>query len=162
MSLRGKLEALARVLPRRQVHVDGELYLDRYYLWGRPPNQDGWEGLIVPRLRLLPTAYLHHFHRPDGDRLCHNHPWHAMGRVLAGHYTEQRYAGHPADGVPTGLIKREPGEWYGITPDTFHRLARVSEGGAWTLFIIIGDKLQSWGYWDPVGKLFIPWRERCH
>lgn len=145
------LEMVATMLPRRPIYVEGELYLERYYLAGdmnrvlrgfwpeesRPDAQeshlrDGW------------THYLHCFRRPDAARDLHNHPWHGITRLLHGGYVERRSEG-----------SREvwAGESYELLPDTYHTIERLLTPTVWTLFSH-GPRLQGWGFM--VNGSFVP------
>lgn len=115
--------------PHRVIQdLDGRPYLTRYYL------------LHVAR-RWLPGVFLHHFHRGDGDRDLHHHPWrHSISLILAGGYTEERID-------PDGETRKRdfgPGRLNVINANDYHRVDLL-EHDAWTLFIA-GKKMQRWGF----------------
>lgn len=114
--------------PHRVIQdLDGRPYLTRYYL------------LHVAR-RWLPGVFLHHFHRGDGDRDTHNHPWRrAISVILVAGYIEERLVG-------SELVKRVVRPWSinFINANDYHRVDLL-EHDAWSLFIA-GKKEQDWGF----------------
>ena len=83
----------------------------------------------------------------DADPCLHNHPWPwAFSYILAGFYLEARGRSH--------LLRRD-GDWLTLRTNTFHRIAEVSDGGAWTLFITSAGPRQPWGFLVP-GQGFTP------
>lgn len=164
MILRRILEAVAKRLPERRIVVKGELYLQRYYLFGRMPDDLAalWNCGDTPRERLgfLPTTYLHHFHRPDADRDCHNHPWHGRGVVLVGGYIEERWLGYPGNPESyKAMVVRKPFAEQNLEPHTYHRIDTLLAPTVWTLFWV-GKQQQTWGYWSEDLGRHVPWRER--
>lgn len=158
------LTLVARFLPERRIIIDGEIYLRRYYLWGRMPDDlaDLWNCGTRPRQRLgfLRTAYLHRFEKPDADRDCHNHPWSGRSLILVGGYIEDRWTAHPSKpGAQLVRVERRPLTRMRLEPDTFHRIDSLRAPVVWTLFRI-GPKVQGWGYWDARTEQFVPWRDR--
>jgi hypothetical protein len=107
--------------PMRLIDINGEPYLERY-----------WLG----RVRLFGrecTAYLHHFVSGDGDRKAHDHPFRAVSFILSGSYLEERVTAlSPVCGY---VAKRRRIRWFNkLWPMDFHRVIRY-EGDVWTLFI---------------------------
>ena len=153
---------LASKLPRREILVDGEEYLDRYYIAG--PMPDGlarlWKSETpterLPWLRR--TWYLHRFHRPDEDRHLHNHPWQALGLILYGGYIELR--SEDGGGIVSRLVKA--GDKQVIRPNTYHTISSLLDENmnnsreVWTLFGV-GERVQGWGFL--VDGEHVPWRE---
>jgi hypothetical protein len=89
---------------------------------------------------------LHHFHRPDGDRALHNHPWRwAISIVLSGSYLEERRGG----------LLRVVSRFNLLRAEDFHRVAEL-RGDVWTIFVA-GPECQQWGF-DEDGE-FTYWRE---
>lgn len=136
---------LNRMFERRDIGVDGELYLRRWYVRGV-----GTEHQV----------FLHHIIRPDAGRELHDHPFDFKTRILSGGYYEQ--------------FKRTPevtdGQWC-IAGDTFehpaeytHRLAKVLDG-TYTL-VSAGAARRVWGFlasrrnstWT-CAMTWLPWRE---
>ncbi len=101
---------------------------------------------------------LHRFHRADGDRALHNHPWKiSYSLILRGSYTEERKLddeeinGTDAPRTRTRLVR-----WFNVLRDTdFHRVTEL-HGEVWTLFVT-GPRVQSWGF-EEDGE-FTDWRE---
>ncbi len=102
---------------------------------------------------------LHRFHRADGDRALHNHPWKiSYSLILRGSYTEERKLddeeinGTNAPRTRTRLVR-----WFNILRDTdFHRVVELRGDEVWTLFVT-GPRVQSWGF-EEDGE-FTDWRE---
>lgn len=121
---------------------DGDPYLSR---------------LLLPRVRLLGREFrpmLHHFHRPDADRVLHNHPWTwAVSLVLAGSYVEERL-----EALVYGIETRETRlvRWFNrLTDQDYHRVERLN-GDVWTLFVT-GKRTQDWGFLED-GR-HVQWQE---
>lgn len=158
------LTFIARFLPERRIMVGGEVYLRRYYLFGRMPEllADKWNCGKLPRQRLgfLRTRYLHCFEQPDDDRDCHCHPWVGKSRILSGGYVEDRWSAHPR--LPASQLQtheRKPGQLVRLEPDTYHRIDKLNAPRVWSLFTA-GEPVQVWGYWDARAEAFVPWYAR--
>lgn len=158
-------EMIAAYLPERRIVIDGELYLQRFYLFGKMPDDLAllWNCGVIPKQRIgfLPTTYLHRFHKPDKDRACHNHPWSGRGLILVGGYIEERWSTHPAEaGAYKYMRVMAPFARQKLEADTFHRVASLLvDGPIWTIFQI-GEYQQKWGYWIEEENRFIPYNER--
>jgi hypothetical protein len=173
------LSKLVKVLnlPERVIKRDdvrpGRCYLRRYYLLG-----DGAEtlrkyfpeGHKAPRwwqkpFMKLPLVYLHKFESSDEDEELHSHPWTATSLILSGGYLEERRAtirGAFPDGLDVYEVVRtpfRPGQINRLHPDTFHRV-RLFGDECWTL-IVVGDRVQDWGFWSPTTGEFEGWREHA-
>lgn len=150
---RRALIRLARRHPLRHIQVDGEPYLDRYYICG--PNTRFFPYSIEPVRPDLPfTLFLHHFRRGDQDRDLHNHPWAwAVSLMLAGGYYEEYF--DEEDNLRVREIK--PGQLNAFHADHFHRVD-LRERDGWSL-IAVGPKIQSWGFKNRETKQFVHWRE---
>lgn len=155
-AIRGAFAAIARLAceaftadiePRRIMDREGgTVYLERYYLFGGPSEDGEWADAPI-------GVFLHRFRRSDDDVELHNHPWEAsVSFILAGGYVEERRVG---DEVVTRRL--EPFSVNIIAADDFHRVDLL-ESDAWTLFVV-GRKAQSWGFWNRVTKVTMPWRE---
>lgn len=142
-----KLEAVTEKLPNRTISTSGSPYLTRWYLWPEGPrtteNEDDDSDLPF-------AVFLHKFHRGDGDRDQHNHPWDlSVAIVLAGGYREER-----GDEVRTVL----PGTVNVIRGDDFHRVDLLDPAkGSWSLFIA-GRKTGGWGFKDATSGIVTPWQ----
>lgn len=131
-------------------YTDGSPYLTRV-LFPRIPFI-GWRPM------------LHKFHRPDGDRALHNHPWRAaFSIVLAGSYVEERLLPDEAQLYRAAGLELTPAIetrhvrwWNYLTDADFHRITEL-RGSVYTLFVI-GERIQTWGFLDAFGVV-TPWRE---
>lgn len=165
--IRWFLTWLVQFLPKRVIVREGDGdYLERYYLGGNVGGLNYFpEGNDKPRwfqrwTTWLPCVYLHRFARSDEDVELHNHPWEAKSLILVGGYVEEYRAPAPLNSPKAFVVKRRtlrPGDVNTIGPSTFHR-ATLIEHDAWTL-IMIGKKVQTWGFWHPVTGEFIHWKE---
>lgn len=147
------IDRLIRLLTRRvyrkgHIHgTDGSLYMGRWELF-----ETRWI-----------EARVHHITRPDLDREMHDHPAGFLSLVLKGWYDEA---------LPSTIDPcwdwRHGNEFFTETrrrtwsiayrPATArHRITRVSEGGVWTLFILVGGRKQWWGFYTPAGK--VHWKD---
>lgn len=115
---------------------------------------------------LLPRVFgvrpmIHKFHRPDGDRALHNHPWTWMVSViLRGSYTEERrLEPEEINGTDAPATQTRRVRWFNVLTDkTFHRVAEL-HGEVWSLFIT-GPRVQDWGFKeDPSSDHVEPWRQ---
>jgi hypothetical protein len=116
-------------------HLDG--YMDRWWLmphWMLTTHPDGY---LFPRSWLPFSMRIHHIKRADDGRELHDHPFDYRTIILHGWYKEENVFGEQA--------LRWPGETRASRAQTFHRIANVSEGGVWTLFIM-GPRINDWGF----------------
>jgi hypothetical protein len=125
--------------------ADGNtMYMGRWWLFNSYPYGSDGAGR---RWSWLPSVRIHHIMRADQDRDHHDHPWNARTIILEGQYTEER---------GKQLITRIPGDTATLNFGEYHRIAQVSDGGVWTLFIT-GRKRGTWGFLVDGKK--VPWRE---
>lgn len=90
-----------------------------------------------PRFNWLPwNIRLHHIMRPDADKHKHSHPWNARTIILKGWYIEERQV---------GTFRRRAGYTGRLMYGEYHRIAEVSPGGVWTIFIT-GRKKGIWNF----------------
>jgi hypothetical protein len=132
---------------------DGSPYLSRFYLFRR-----SWLPGVRP-FNLLPSVYLHYFHRGDADVELHNHPWTlSVSLILLGGYHEERRV----NGQIHSQIFR-PGSFNVVRHTDFHRVDLLDpKKGSWTLFVAgVGGRIpeDDWGFWHPETKEYRPWRE---
>lgn len=100
---------------------------------------------VVRPSRWLPFSIrLHRILRQDLDRTPHNHPCAFRTIVLRGWYCQELLVPFGRDTVRTAVAVG-PGDTYALTTDQYHRIAHVSGGGVWTLFIM-GKKQGQWGF----------------
>ena len=116
------IQFIKRHCKARTIRINGEKYLTRYYIF---------------RTRLF-GLYLHEFHRGDGDRELHSHPWlFAVAYVLRGGYYEEKLKG-------SGIFTRYVGRFNFISGGCFHRITQARKG-TYTLFFH-GPKSKRWGF----------------
>ncbi|MFC5548162.1 hypothetical protein [Massilia aerilata] len=129
--------------PYSHITKDGDVYMERYWLFNPYPADSSGKGNLLPSIRL------HKIMRPDQDRHLHDHPWNARTFILRGWYLEER-EGEFWD------IERSEGETAALKFGEFHAITRVPECGVWTLFV-------TWRYRGTWGFLVngkkVPWRE---
>lgn len=118
---------------------DGErVYMHRYWLFNPYPKDEAERKKRWIRGR-LPSARLHHIVHKDDDEHLHDHPWNARTVVLRGYYVEQLDdAGHV-------VAYRCRGYTGPVLFGQYHRIAHVSKGGVWTLFIT-WRYMGTWGF----------------
>lgn len=133
----GKLFDYAQ--PRPHAHLydfDGTLYMGRWRVID--------EGTRASRILRFLTGYescrIHRIAKADRDRDLHNHPFHYRTFVMRGFYVEER--GGLLLPATTVLTK---GDTAAATPDDWHRISRVSEGGVWTL-LFMTKNTGAWGF----------------
>lgn len=112
--------------------------------------------------------YLHHFHRPDGDRNLHSHPWKwAASLILSGSYDEERIAPDADDIVrlyeASGAGKAHRGmftrgrrvRWFNfLRKGDYHAVTKL-HGDVWTLFLVGPSHGEGWGFL--VDGEHVPW-----
>lgn len=113
--------------------VDGEPYLERYYLFLRE------------RGRFPFNLFLHRFLKSDPDHV-HDHPWPYATVILKGGYYEW---------IPqfdsNGKLSCEIRKWRGVgharicSADSFHRIELAPGVDCWTLFMP-GPHRREWGF----------------
>lgn len=142
--------------PLRRITRGGDEapYLDRYYLFGKVP--DNFPVEVKPRLEWLgKTVFLHHFVDGDREEELHNHPWEtSFSVVLAGGYNEER-----KEPFSTKTFHRKvgAGSFNIIRANDYHKVTLLSED-AWTIFVT-GKRVQSWSFWCKSRDEYIPWRQ---
>lgn len=151
--MKNLLYRLTGHLPCRLIKLDGDPYLERYYV-----------GQLFGV-----TFYLHRFVSSDSERHVHNHPW-GWGRalVLAGGYLEERVQDLCPAAGPSGCVtETKPVRWWNrVDGNDFHRIVEA-EPETWTLFmhgerlrvgpILKGSvtlrQLKGWGFLERVQAL---------
>lgn len=142
---------LTASMPMKQIDIDGEPYLQRYYAGTFASGEDLW---------------LHRFISCDGDRHLHCHPFDARSIIMAGGYTEETPDGMAERFPETGAANRilamiqlgvqmaRPGPSMGriITVYDWHRIASV-QPGTWTAFIVKPQRLPMWHFMAEDGTL---------
>lgn len=125
------------------------LYMDRWWLFNAY-GKDQAGGQTPARWPWLPSIRVHHICLPDDDDHEHDHPWDARTIILSGWYVEERRTHAEATRV------MRAGQTAPITAGQYHRIARVSDGGVFTLFLT-WDHIEDWGFW--VGGRKIVWHK---
>jgi len=129
---------------------DGQaLYMDRWWLfnpYGKTPDGD----TAPAKCTWLPSIRVHHICLPDDDLHEHDHPWDARTLLLRGWYIEERQT----HGQETRVMRA--GMTGAIRAGDFHRIARVSDGGVYTLFLT-WCYIEEWGF--NVSGRKVPWRQ---
>ena len=101
---------------------------------------------VLLRLGRL-SVCVHHFHRGDEDRDCHDHPFSFLSIVFRGQYREHFYNGAYMDrGVFSARFRSSLHR---------HRIELLRKP-CWTLCIKAAAN-REWGFWPDDG--FVPWRE---
>lgn len=120
---------------RRLRRETGEVYMDR------------WQLLRTRRL----SIYINRINLPDADPLPHTHPWVASWSFkLKGFYIEEVYTWNTSFDDEPMVVVRIPARLNRI-PEV-HRIAAVTPGGCWTLFI--GWRaVRPWGFVEADGGI---------
>ena len=114
---------------RRDIVINGQLYLRRWYLKGRGTSAQ-W--------------FLHNIRLPDEGRDFHDHPWPFKTTILSGGYTEQVLFENKAYGAGnrTWVIGQQNTNLFA----TFrHRITSVLPR-TYTL-VKAGKAVRDWGFW---------------
>lgn len=151
--MRQLLYRLTGHLPCRLIKLDGDPYLERYYV-----------GQLFGV-----TFYLHRFVSSDSERHVHNHPW-GWGRalVLAGSYVEESVLDLCPAAGPSGCVTKDKKvRWWGRADGNHFRRTKDAEPDTWTLFmhgprlrvgpVLVGAhtlrQLKGWGFLERVQAL---------
>ena len=129
--MRKCLIKMTRNKPMKQIDVQGQPYLQRYYL-GSLAGVQFW---------------LHRFLSADGDRHHHNHPWRALSVVLAGRYTEHLLSGQNL----TTRSRRPLGMPAIIGRNRTHRIG-WNKPETWTLMIVGPRRFPFWSFINTDGS----------
>lgn len=124
--------------PYTPIIKDGEVYMERYWLFnrfdipGRKESRFPW------------SIQLHKILLEDRDRHPHDHPWWFRTLIMLGWYDEERII---RSGLGDWRTKRRlrAGDTASINFDEFHRVSAVSPDGVWTVFIT-GPYQGTWGF----------------
>lgn len=119
------------------VDSDGSVYMRRWWLMPTWCLELDDAGHLMPRSWMPFSIRIHHICRPDHDRDLHDHPFNYRTVILRGGYVEEDIFGD--------MHVRFEGDTVAATANTFHRIAHVSDGGVWTLFIM-GRRINAWGF----------------
>lgn len=146
-----------RAVPYFNIHgTDGRLYMRRWWLLPKCCLRfDSVRGYPMPAPWMPFSIRLHHIVRPDADRHLHDHPFNFRTFVLQGWYEEEVPGHGPAAGQHITRYMLQ-GTTAAAPATRWHRIADVSEGGVWTLFVM-GRRINGWGFLVDGKK--VPWRE---
>lgn len=116
----------------------GQQYIERVSCNAKLYSWESWYMRRYWLLRLGPLQIrVHHIMAEDIGRDLHDHPWPFRTFILSGGYLECREGMQP--------IWRKAGDTAAMGRGEFHRIAKVEQGGAWTLFCTLGQR-QGWGF----------------
>lgn len=115
--------------PRRDIVLEGKLYLRRFYL--TPP---GWKYKV----------FLHHIAESDSGRDFHDHPFGFLSIILSGGYYE--HVVFPR--TPKGYTRtRRFGAVNIVSATHTHRVALIPGAAQTWTFLIAGPTRRKWGFW---------------
>lgn len=147
------LIARAKKTPYSPIVKDGLVYMERYWLFNAYESVDGQQ--LDSKLKWFPWSLRIHWIRlPDQDRHLHDHPWNARTIILKGGYVEERLNDNPFF-FDTEEFERNPGSTAKLGFGEYHRITRIPDSGAWTLFIS-GPYQGTWGFL--VDGVKVQWR----
>lgn len=125
------LMLITRTMPMKTIQVNGEDYLERYYV-GQKNGVQEW---------------LHRFLRADSERHLHSHPWDADSTILCGWYQEEWIA---ANGKRV-LTEWHEGDQNVITTVKTHRIVDVLPN-TWTHMRVYAGREPTWHFIDDEGN----------
>jgi hypothetical protein len=143
------LRIAARTPDQHIASSDGtDVYMYRYWLFNRITNYKRRYWFIPFSIRI------HHIVRPDSDRHLHDHPFNARTWIMRGGYEEvrlhelfngcARITGN-VDRLPMYEIQRFPGDTSTLGFEQYHKITKVADCGALTLFMF-GRYRGDWGF----------------
>jgi hypothetical protein len=156
----------AQRTPYSPIVKDGELYMERFWLFNAYPDT-GASGADRKPWRFPISIRIHRIVLPDQDRDLHDHPWNARTFILRGGYKEVRrvvssgssmYDRQAEAWVPLSYSEdydRIAGDTVSLRFGEYHRITQVSPGGVWTLFVT-GKYRGTWGFLVDGAK--VQWR----
>ena len=118
---------------------DGELYMERYWLFNPFLKVEGRRSF-----KWFPLSIrIHKIMKEDNDRHLHDHPWNARTFILKGWYQELR----PYVNTPNvvSLSQLKAGDTARLNFGEYHRISEVCEEGAYTMFVT-GRYQGTWGF----------------
>lgn len=128
--------------PYTPIIKDGEVYMERYWLFNRFDTPAGQKS------RFPWSIQLHKILLEDRDRHPHDHPWWFRTLIMDGWYAEERVVHVVNEWDDYWTFKRKTlhaGDTASINFNEFHRVSAVSTGGVWTVFIT-GPYQGTWGF----------------
>ena len=122
--------ALTADMPMKQIVINGEVYLERYFAHTLPAGTQVW---------------YHRFLRNDSERHLHSHPWESDSTILLGLYAEESLSG--GEKVKITFL---PGMTNHIRKWTIHRIVQVA-ANTWTQMIVRPGRDEQWYFIDDNG-----------
>lgn len=125
-----QLMLITKHMPMKTIPVNGEDYLQRYYVGQNEYGDQDW---------------LHRFLRSDSERHLHSDPGHADSTILCGWYAEE------VKGIHSTFRKT----WYegdvnAIVPERIHRIVDV-QPDTWTHMRVYAGRAEHWYIIDDNG-----------
>lgn len=131
-------------------NLDGSLYMGRW--WVIRPDSCAARALKFVSGGRYESVRLHHIRQGDADRELHSHPFSYTTMILDGWYEEEKLDDKSfTQGVPYSVKTNRRVHTAGSVAhmaSSYHRIARVSVTGVWTLFFM-GKNRGSWGFLMP-------------
>jgi len=150
------LIARAKKTPYSHIYKDGDVYMERYWLFNPYPvnevERERWRSK-------WPSVRLHKIMRPDRDRHMHDHPWDARTIILQGWYREERLERrYHFLGYQSKIVRayRYAGETATLKFGEYHKITDVPDEGVWTMFIT-WKYMGTWGFMVDGQK--VQWRK---
>lgn len=151
--------ARAKRRPLASIYVDGELYMERWWLVKPDGVKPEWEQMRGGRFKDWGVR-VHRILRSDLDRELHDHPWPNVSIVLRGGYAEilPTDPGQAAKWDNAHFISkwRSPGSVVRRKSGDRHRIYIPEGQEAWTIFIT-GPWERDWGFYTRTGWQY--WRD---
>jgi hypothetical protein len=120
------LMILTAHMPMRTIEVNGQPYLERYYVNSDVHGMQTW---------------LHRFLRNDSEPHLHSHPWDAESFIICGWYTEQ---------TPERMYLNQPSNINFIPRSKMHRIIEV-EPHTWTIMRVQPGRDPEWYFYEQDG-----------
>lgn len=137
------IRLLCAIFPYRDIVVDGQLYLRRFFITPR-----SWPVRV----------FLHRIYLSDAGLLLHCHPWSWLGFIITGGYIEHLPRSGHVLGELLGTIRRRirPGSVVFRRAEHVHRVELVDGRPAWTC-LFVGRTRRVWGFYHDDGT-WVDWR----
>jgi len=147
------LDKLIALVPEVQPPADNPPLVWRFTITDYADGSPYLTRVHFPRIPILNIRpMVHKFHRPDGDRALHNHPWKwAASFILAGEYVEERLLPDESQLYGRPHAEARLVRWFNwLTDQDFHRVVEL-RGGVYSLFVS-GPRAQEWGFMPEDGE----------
>lgn len=160
LTLRNSVAHLHNVLLDIQhKHEERNAPIEHAIMWALCERREG-VGLFMTKYvfahwRGVGLVSVHCFHRQDIDVEHHNHPFlYGVSLCLSGGYVEERI--EPIDKTLQFEVRRRttrPGSIVFVAPSTRHRVAELTNGPCWTLFVQSAS-VRPWGFTHPESMVY--------